>query len=151
MRFAARASRRLARSIFHGMIWFGPKLERKQAFLFRAVDIALELFALTAALTRAVRTQGADRERTQLMAAQFSRLAHRRIDDVLRDMWSNDDQEKSELARSILAEEHVWLEKGTLGIPFSVDDLRPETMETYLARRHAEEKSEPRRIAPTGT
>jgi alkylation response protein AidB-like acyl-CoA dehydrogenase len=157
MRFAARASRRLARSIFHGMLRFGPKLERKQAFLFRAVDVALELFALSAAVTRAARTKGPEREQTLLVAGQFARMARRRIDDVLRDMWSNDDLEKTELAASVLAGEQVWLEQGTMGVPFGVDDLRPETMEAYLKER-AEEKarrpkrdSEPRRIVPTGT
>jgi alkylation response protein AidB-like acyl-CoA dehydrogenase len=157
MRFAARASRRLARTIFHGMLRFGPRLERKQAFLFRAVDVALELFALTAAITRATRVVGAEREQEQLVAGQFARMARRRIDDVLRDMWSNDDVEKTELASSILRGEQVWLEQGTIGLPFSVDDLRPEAMDAYLTRREAdkarrpERGSEPRRIAPTGT
>jgi alkylation response protein AidB-like acyl-CoA dehydrogenase len=157
MRFAARASRRLARSIFHGMLRFGPKLERKQAFLFRAVDVAMELFALCAAVTRAIRTRGAQGEQAQLVAAQFARLAQRRIDDVLRDMWSNDDAKKSELAASVLAGDQVWLEQGTLGLPFSVDQLRPETMEAYLTARHGdkarrlERDSVPQQIAPTGT
>jgi alkylation response protein AidB-like acyl-CoA dehydrogenase len=157
MRFASRASRRLARSIFHGMLRFGPKLERKQAFLFRAVDVAMELFAISAAVTRATRTRGPEREQAQLVAAQFARMSQRRIDDVLRDMWSNDDDEKSELASSLLAGEHVWLEQGTIGLPYSVDQLRPETMEAYLAEREAEKArrperdSAPRPIAPTGT
>jgi len=88
------------------------------------------------------------------VAAQFARAASRRIDDVLRDMWSNDDAYKSELASSILAGDQVWLEQGTIGLPFTIDDLRPETMETYLANRGTEREqrpSEPRRIAPTGT
>jgi alkylation response protein AidB-like acyl-CoA dehydrogenase len=161
MRFAARASRRLARSIFHGMLRFGPKLERKQAFLFRAVDVALELFALTAALTRAARMRGRESEHdarnAQLLAEQFARSASRRIDDILRNMWSNDDREKGELARSILAGEQLWLEQGTMGVPFTVDEMRPETMEAYLEERRSEKarrperESEPRRIAPTGT
>ena len=41
------------------MIVHGPKLERKQAFLFRLVDIANELFAMTAAIVRAQRMQSA--------------------------------------------------------------------------------------------
>jgi len=157
MRWSARASRRLARSIFHGMLRFGPKLERKQAFLFRAVDVALELFALTAALTRAARMQEPDREHVQLMAAQFARSARGRIERLLEDMWNNDDVEKSELAHALLAGDHVWLEQGTMGLPFTVEQLRPETMDAYLKAREAEKarrperESEPRRIAPTGT
>lgn len=153
MRFAARASRRLARSIFHGMLRFGPKLERKQAFLFRAVDVALELFALTSAIARAAKTQGAERESARLLAAQFARLATRRIDDVLRDMWSNDDDEKNALAKSLLSGEQTWLESGTMGVPFSVEQLKPETMEGYLTRRgvERERESHPRPVLPTGT
>ncbi len=152
LRFAARASRRLARSIFHGMLRFGPRLERKQVFLFRAVDVALELFALTAAVTRAARTQSPQQPEAQLMAAQFARAAERRIDDVLRNMWSNDDTEKSALAAAILEGRHVWLEQGTMGLPYDVDALRPETMDTYLdARKTRRRDSESRRIAPTGT
>ena len=138
MRFAARASRRLARSIFHGMLRFGPKLERKQAFLFRAVDVALELFAISASVKRARSIRGEDELPTRRVADAFARAASRRVDDLLRDMWSNDDSEKSELAQAILDGRIQWLERGTMGLPFTVDQLRPETMEQYFAARQAE-------------
>ena len=53
-------------------------------------------------------------------------------------MWSNDDAEKTELAASLLRGEQVWLEQGTMGLPFGVEEMRPETMETYLKARDAE-------------
>jgi alkylation response protein AidB-like acyl-CoA dehydrogenase len=53
MRLVARQSRRLARAIFHAMTWFGPKLEREQLVLSRLVDIATELFVLSATISRA--------------------------------------------------------------------------------------------------
>jgi len=152
MRFAARASRRLARSIFHGMLRYGPKLERKQAFLFRAVDVALELFALSAALTRALRTQGADREPAFALAAQFARSAEQRIADILRNMWSNDDAAKLELAAGLLRGEHTFLEQGTLGLPYSVDELRPQTMQEYFEARRTQADSQVSGVLPrTGT
>jgi alkylation response protein AidB-like acyl-CoA dehydrogenase len=135
MRFAARASRRLARTIFHGMIWFGPKLERKQGFLFRAVDVAMELFALTASIRRAHLQRGPEQQHAVLLADQFARAARRRIDDILRDMWSNDDAEKLVLSKSILQGEQQWLERGTIGLPYSIEQLRPESMEDYLQER----------------
>jgi hypothetical protein len=133
-RYAARASRRLARSIFHGMLRFGPKLERKQAFLFRAVDVALELFALSAALLRANGERGHNPSSLAL-AESFAHAARRRIDDRLRDMWSNDDVEQDRLASELLDGRFTWLELGTMGVPYSASELEPEKMETFFAAR----------------
>src|ERR1051325_375246 len=48
IRYAARTSRRLGRALFHAMVQHGPKLERQQLLLARFVEIATELFAITA-------------------------------------------------------------------------------------------------------
>ena len=52
VRFADKASRRLARNVFHGMVRYQIKLERKQAFLFRTVDIAMEIAVMCAVVSR---------------------------------------------------------------------------------------------------
>lgn len=154
MRFAARASRRLARTIFHGMLRYGPKLERKQGFLFRAVDVALELFAITASIRRAQLLSGDERAPGQQLADQFALGARRRIDDLLRDMWSNDDVEKYALASAVLDGRQEWLEHGTIGLPYTVDQLRPETMEQFFEARKAQPRqpeAAPRPLSRTGT
>src|SRR5688572_4055612 len=82
LRFCDRMARKLARSVFHGMLVHGPKLERKQAFLFRLVDIANELFAITAAVARAERMRKAgdpQAESAIVLANAFSRQSRVRI------------------------------------------------------------------------
>ncbi len=53
VRFVNRACRRLARTLFHCMVRFGPKLEKRQAVLGRLVEIGAELLAISAACARA--------------------------------------------------------------------------------------------------
>jgi len=53
LRFVNRMSRKLARTVFHCMVRFGPKLEKRQAVLGRLVEIGAELLAITAACARA--------------------------------------------------------------------------------------------------
>src|SRR5256885_2191419 len=53
VRYVARGARRLARGIFHSMVRFGPKLEYRQAGLFRLVGVGAELLALAGACRRA--------------------------------------------------------------------------------------------------
>src|SRR5207248_127435 len=53
VRAVERGARRLARGAFHAMVRFGPKLEYRQAVLFRLVDVGAELFAMASACARA--------------------------------------------------------------------------------------------------
>ena len=53
MRFVERSSRKLARQTFYAMSRWQAKLEYRQAFLGKIVDIGAELFAMAAACSRA--------------------------------------------------------------------------------------------------
>ena len=43
-------SKKLARELFHGMLLFGPTLDKQQLFLGRIVDVGAELFAMSASI-----------------------------------------------------------------------------------------------------
>ena len=53
LRYVERTSRKLARETFYAMARWQGKLERKQGFLGRIVDIGAELFAMSAVCVRA--------------------------------------------------------------------------------------------------
>jgi hypothetical protein len=137
LRFAERRCRRLARAIFHGMVVYGAKLEKKQAFLFRAIDVAMELFAMTATVCRAHRQRelGVWRSDAAVEVADvFARGAARRVDALLHAMWHNDDAHRYQLAQATCEGRHAWLEEGAVPLPFAEEDLRPEPVEQRLAR-----------------
>ncbi len=116
LRFVERATRRLARSIVHAMVRFGPKLERRQMVLFRAVDIGAELFAMSAACVRAQMLAGEGQPEAVTLADAFCRLARRRISHYFADFFNPTDAPMSRLARQVLDGRHAWLEQGIVGI-----------------------------------
>ncbi|HEY1519487.1 MAG TPA: acyl-CoA dehydrogenase family protein [Solirubrobacteraceae bacterium] len=115
MRFAERASRRLARSIFYGMSRWQAKLEYRQAFLGRLVDIGAELFAMAAAAAYADtigREQPERRTEAQELAELFCRQAKRRIEALFGELWDNEDDANREAAARLLDGRYLWLEDG---------------------------------------
>lgn len=130
VRWAARTAGKLARAVFHGMLRHGPGLEHRQAFLFRAVDVAVELFAMSAAVSRARRLATPEAHE---LADLFARGARRRVDDLLRALWRNDDALTTRVGRRVLAGAHTAVEEGGMGLPYTVDELRPPSMDDLLA------------------
>ena len=112
LRYVERASRRLARSTFYGMSRWQGRLEHKQRFLARIVDIGTELFAMTAACVRAQRDR-ADPTAVELADA-FSRQARVRAEQRFDQLWHNCDDSDVTLARGVLADRYTWLEEGIL-------------------------------------
>ena len=112
MRYIERNTRHLGRSIFHAMVRYGPKLERKQAVLFRAVDIGAELFAMSAACSRAMMLKDRGQKEAIALADTFCREAQLRIDDLFRNFYGQNDDNMYKLAMSVLRGEHAWLEQG---------------------------------------
>jgi alkylation response protein AidB-like acyl-CoA dehydrogenase len=116
VRYVERTSRRLARQQFHLMVLNGPALEKKQALLFRCVDIGAELFAMVATCAMAardVKRNPADRTPYEL-ANTFCQHSRRKIENLFSAVRSNDDSETYKLARGVLDGRYSWLEKGII-------------------------------------
>jgi len=128
LRFVERASRKLAREIFHSMVVYQAATERKQAFLFRLVDIANELFAMGATVSRAQALHAAGKpEAAQAtkLADQFCLQSRRHVRKLFGALWDNDDAKTYATGRAVLAGEHAWLERGGVPLEFTVEDLKP--------------------------
>jgi len=119
LRYVERASRKLARATFYGMARWQGRLERKQGFLGRIVDIGAELYAMSAACVRAQmdRTDGAGTERGAVaveLAGLFCAQARHRAEELFAQLWSNTDAADSALAKRVLDGRYTWLEDGII-------------------------------------
>jgi alkylation response protein AidB-like acyl-CoA dehydrogenase len=117
VRFIDRACRRLARAAFHGMVYFGPGLERRQGFLFRWVDIAMELYIMAAVCARAhtLREQNAPEAASAARLADVAcRNARRKIHTLFHALWHNDDNARREAGLEVMRGEHTWAEHGII-------------------------------------
>jgi hypothetical protein len=116
LRWAERHTRHLGRMLFHAMARFGPKLERRQMVLFRAVDIGADLFAMTAACVRAqmLASQG-NHEATEL-ADLFCREARLRIKANVKRFYGTNDATIYRVSQRVLRGDHAWLEQGIVGM-----------------------------------
>jgi hypothetical protein len=106
LRFVARASRKLARSLFHAMLRSGPKLEREQLLLGRFVEIATELFAITATCLRAdqlIKNDPAEKEKLIPLVEYFCKSSRLRIEEKFRGLRVNADRAGYKLAQQVLA------------------------------------------------
>jgi alkylation response protein AidB-like acyl-CoA dehydrogenase len=115
MRFVERSSRKLARSTFYGISRWQARTERKQAFLGRIVDIGAELFAMASAAVYARTIAGEHPQRAdeaRELADLFCRQAHRRVDALFHQLWSNDDDANYADAQRVLEGRYPWLEEG---------------------------------------
>ena len=115
LRYAERSSRKLARSTFYGMTRWQAKLERKQGYLGRLVDIGAELFAISSAVVYAntIKQEQPERgEQAEELADLFCRQSRRRVDVLFDALWANDDADNYDSALKLLDGRYSWLEEG---------------------------------------
>ncbi len=114
MRYVERASRKLARSTFYGMSRWQGRLEHRQRFLGRLVDIGAELFAMTAVCLRARQDAAELGRRPQELADGFCRQARQRVEALFHGLWSNSDDTDARIADAVLDGRYTFLEEGVL-------------------------------------
>ncbi|MEU4516131.1 acyl-CoA dehydrogenase family protein [Nonomuraea wenchangensis] len=114
LRFVERTSRKLARSTFYAMSRWQGRLEHRQAFLGRVVDIGAELFAMTAVCVKAEGDSADLGRRPYELADTFCHQARRRVDTLLDRLWDNTDARDVRLARYVLEGRYDFVEEGVL-------------------------------------
>lgn len=106
-----RLSKKLARQVFHGMLIHGPALEKKQVFLFRLVDIAIEIYAQAVASSYSEK-MGKGEDIVEL----FRESSTRKIQRLFRGLWKNSDKKKYQLAKKLETDQYLWLEEGEVEV-----------------------------------
>ena len=137
LRFADRATSKLGRAIFHAMVRYGPKLERRQVVLFRAVDIGAELFAMAAACSRARMLEKQGRAEAITLADAFCIESRQRIRAHFQALFGPNDPALYKVAMQVLRGEHAWLEQGIVGLVPSEDAGEREALEIHAAQEPA--------------
>ncbi|WP_066954329.1 acyl-CoA dehydrogenase family protein [Streptomyces lushanensis] len=116
LRYVERTARKLARSTFYAMSRWQGRMETKQGFLGRIVDIGAELFAMSAACVRAelLRTKGDHGREAYQLADAFCRQARIRVEELFARLWSNTDELDRKVVSGVLAGRYTWLEDGVI-------------------------------------
>lgn len=113
LRFVERTSRRLARQTFYGMLVHQGKLQYRQGFLFRAVDVGMELLALGAAVARAQRMMVTGHPSAQdavELVHVFFGSSKGRVGAAFRGMWMSNDRRAYDAGQRVLRGEMRWME-----------------------------------------
>ncbi|BAL87702.1 putative acyl-CoA dehydrogenase [Actinoplanes missouriensis 431] len=111
LRYVERASRKLARSTFYAMSRWQGRLERKQGFLGRIVDIGAELYAMAAVCVRA-RAEG--RPEGRELADLFCQQSRLRAEALFAALWENTDRLDVKAASRVLGGRYTFLEEGVI-------------------------------------
>ncbi|MEU8838733.1 acyl-CoA dehydrogenase family protein [Streptomyces roseus] len=116
LRYVERSARKLARSTFYAMSRWQGRMETKQGFLGRIVDIGAELFAMSAACVRAehLRAGGEHGREAYQLADAFCRQSRIRVEELFGRLWSNTDDLDRKVVAGVLSGTYTWLEEGVL-------------------------------------
>jgi len=133
MAYVERTSRRLSRAIFHAMMRYQAKLERKQAVLFRIVDIGTDLFAMSSAITYATMLAKNGQKNAMELADVFCRETRIRIENTFNSLFTDYDDAAYKLVQELMKGEYDWFE-GQLVQPVMPTAEELETVVAKMAR-----------------
>jgi alkylation response protein AidB-like acyl-CoA dehydrogenase len=131
LRYAERASRKLARSTFYAITRYQAKLEQKQSVLGRIVDIGAELFAISAAVVYAKTLESEQPGRAaeaRELADIFAQQARSRAEALFAELFHNDDDANYTFAQKVLDGRYEFLEEDIAdhsdlsGLPLFIED-----------------------------
>ncbi|HVS32533.1 MAG TPA: acyl-CoA dehydrogenase family protein [Thermoanaerobaculia bacterium] len=126
MAYVDRSSRRLARSIFHAMMRFQARLERKQMVLFRIVDIGTDLFAMAATISYATMLAKQGQKNAVDLADVFCHEARKRIEQNFSTLFDDYDEKAYRVVQNLMKGEYEWLEgqlvQGVVPTPEAVEE-----------------------------
>ena len=114
LRYVERNARKLARSTFYAMSRWQGRMETKQGFLGRIVDIGAELFAMSSACVRAelLRTQGDHGREAYQLADAFCEQSRIRVEELFGRLWTNTDDIDHKVVKGVMGGAYTWLEEG---------------------------------------
>ncbi|GAC1428801.1 MAG: acyl-CoA dehydrogenase family protein [Thermoanaerobaculia bacterium] len=110
MAYVERSSRHLSRSIFHAMMRYQAKLERKQMVLFRIVDIGTDLFAMSATISYAQMLAKNGQANARDLADVFCHEARKRIDHTFATLFDDYDETEYRVVQGLMKGDYDWLQ-----------------------------------------
>ncbi|MGC5564568.1 acyl-CoA dehydrogenase family protein [Streptomyces sp. FR-108] len=140
LRYVERSARKLARSTFYAMSRWQGRMETKQGFLGRIVDIGAELFAMSAVCVRAelLRTTEAHGREAYQLADAFCGQSRLRVEELFGRLWSNTDDLDRKVVKGVLGGAYTWLENGIVDLSGDgpwIADATPGTSERENVHR----------------
>ncbi len=115
VRYLEQTAQRLSGTIVQLEERHGAELEKRQALVGRLVDVGADLYAMSAAVSRAEQMRRSGRAEAKSaveLADVFCRMTRRHVEASFRALRSNDDVVRYKTARRILAGKHLWMEDG---------------------------------------
>ncbi|MEA2420344.1 MAG: hypothetical protein QOE60_2550, partial [Thermoleophilaceae bacterium] len=145
LRYVERSARKQARATFYGMGRWQAKMEYKQTFLGRIVDIGAELFAIASAVVYAQTIQAEHPERGEQaieLADLFCQQARRRCETLFSQLWANNDDANYKAAQKVLEGRYRWIEEGVADPSGDGPLIKPQPQEVREAAPEQEESRE---------